>query len=96
MQSLPEPVVQSKERSQPQYQLPAQTAISQPTGPKSITQLVGPKIEHRLIPSYLDLILRPPPRPPFVTDLKDTRKDLFDLDTDRNIDFEEILHTKRA
>ena len=41
------------------------------------------------MPPYPDPFLRPPPRPPDVTDLKDTRKDLLDLDMDRNIDFEE-------
>ena len=39
----------------------------------------------------LILFLRLPPKPPDVTDLKDTRKDLLDLDTDRNINFEENL-----
>ena len=66
--------------------MPGQTHIRQPTNPTSIKQPIGPRIEHGLIPFYPDPILRLPPRPP---DLKDTRKDLVDLDTDRNIDFEE-------
>ena len=66
--------------------MPTQTAIRQQTGPTSIKQPIGPRIEHRPIPFYHDPILRPPPRPP---NLKDTRKDLLDLDMDRNIDFEE-------
>ena len=89
VQSLPEPVVQSQERSQPQYQLPAQTPISQPTGHTCITQPIGPRIEHRSVSPCPDPFLRPPPRPLDVIDLKYTRKDLLDLDTDRNIDFEE-------
>ena len=84
--SLPETVTQSQETVQTEHQLPAQTPIRQPTGPTSIKQPIGPRIEHRPIPFYPDLILRLPPRPP---DVKDTRKDLLDLDTDRNIEFEE-------
>ena len=87
-QSLSEPVVQSQERSQLQHHLPAPLPISHPT-PTCITQPIGPQIEHRPIPPLHDLFLRPPPRPPDVTDLKDTRKDLLDLDMDRNINFEE-------
>ena len=78
VQSLPEPGVQSQEGLQAEYQVPAQTPISQPTGPTSITQPIGPRIEHGTIPFYPDPILRPPPRPAGVTDLKDTRKDLLD------------------
>ena len=80
VQSLPEPVVQSQEILQPQYQLPAVIPISQPTGLTCITQPIGPRIEHRPIPPYPDLFLKLPPRPPDVTDVKDTRKDLLDLD----------------
>ena len=84
--SWPEPVTQSQETVQTEHQLPAQTPIRQPTGPTSIKQPIGPRIEHGPIPFYPDLILRLPPRHP---DLKDTRKDLLDLDTDRNIHFED-------
>ena len=84
--SLPEPVIQSQETVQTEHQLPAQTPIRQPTSPTSIKQPIGPRIEHRPIPFNPDLILRLPPRPP---DLNDTRKDLMDLDMDRNIGFEE-------
>ena len=76
---------------QPKHQLPTQIPISQPTVLTHITQPIGPRIEHKLIPPFPDLFLRLPPRPPDVTDLKDTRKDLLDLDMDRNIDFEENL-----
>ena len=89
--SLPEPLIQSQEELQPEHQLPTQTPINQPTGPTSIKQSIGPWTEHRPISFYPDPILRLPPRPPDVTDLKDTRKDLLDLDTDRNINFEENL-----
>ena len=75
--SLPETVIQSQETVQTDHQLPAQTGFKQP---------IGPRIESRPIPFYPDLTLRLPPRP---SDLKETRRDLLDLDTDRNIDFEE-------
>ena len=89
MQSLPEPVVQSQERTLPQHHIPAAPQpIVHPTS-TSITQPIGPSIEHRPIPPYHEPFLRPPPRPPDVTDVKDSRKDLLDLDTDRNINFEE-------
>ena len=86
MQSLPEPVAPSQERVQPEHPVPFQKPISQATGPTSITQPIGPRIEHKSIPFYPDPILRPPPRLP---DSNYTRKDLLDLDMDRNIDFEE-------
>ena len=86
--SLPEPVAQSQEAAQPQHHLPAPLSINQPT-PICIIQPVGPKIEHRPIPPYPYPFLIPPPRPPDEKDVKDTRKNLLDLDTDRNIDFKE-------
>ena len=75
--SLPETVTQSQETVQTEHQLPVQTGIKQP---------IGPRIESRPIPFYPDPTLRLPTRPP---DLKETRRDLLDLDMDRNIDFEE-------
>ena len=75
--SLSETVTQLQETVQTEHQLEAQTGIKQP---------IGPRIEDRPIPFYPDLALRLPPRPP---DLKETRRDLMDLDMDRNIDFEE-------
>ena len=56
---------------------------------ENITQPVEPRIEHRPIPPYHEPFLRPPPRLPDATGVKDNRKDLLDLDTDRNVDFEE-------
>ena len=86
IQSLPETVTKSHEIVQTEHKLPAQTPIRQPISPTSIKQTIGPRIEHREIPFYPDPFLRLPPWPP---DLKETRKDLLDLDTDRNISFEE-------
>ena len=76
-QSLPETVTQLQETVQTEHKSTAQTDIRQP---------IGPRIETRQIPFYLYLILRLPPRLP---DLKENRRDLLDLDMDRNIDFEE-------
>ena len=89
VQSLPEPVAQLQERALQQHPRPAaQQPIVHPK-PTCMTEPIGSKIEHRPIPLYPNPFLRPPPRPPDVTDVKDNRKDLLDLDTDRNIDFEE-------
>ena len=93
IQSLPETVTQSHETVQPDHQWPAQTPIRQPIIPTSIKPPIGPRIEQRPTPSYPDLILRLPPWPP---DLKEARKDLLDLDMDRNLYFKKILHTKRV
>ena len=70
-------MTQSQETVQTEHKSTAQTDIRQP---------IGPRIETRQVPFYPDPILRPPPRPP---DLKENRRDLSDLDTDINIDFEE-------
>ena len=76
-QSLPETVTQLQETVQTEHKSTAQTDIRQP---------IGPRIETRQIPFYPDPIPRPPPRPP---GLKENRRDLSDLDMERNIDFEE-------
>ena len=57
--------------------------------PTCIIQPIGPKIQHRPSPPYHDLYARPPPRPPDVTNLIDSWKDLLDNDLDRNVDIEE-------
>ena len=57
--------------------------------PTPIVQPIGPKIQHRPSPPYHDLYSRPPPRPPDVTNLIDSKKDLLDNDLDRKIDIEE-------
>ena len=82
-------MIQLQERTIPQHHVPAAPLLLiQPT-PASITQPIEPSIEHRPIPPYHEPFLRPPPRPPDATGVKDNRKDLLDLDTDRNINFEE-------
>ena len=48
-----------------------------------------PRIDPRPIPPYHEPFFRPPPRPPDETAVKDSRKDLQDLDMDRKIEFEE-------
>ena len=60
-----------------------------PPAPASITQPIESIIDHRPIPPYHEPFARPPPRPPDVTAMKDIRKDLPDIDTDRKIKFEE-------
>ena len=63
-----------------QYQLVDPTCIIQP---------IGPEIQHRPSPPYHDPYSRPPPRPPNVTNLIDSQKDLLDNDLDRKVDIEE-------
>ena len=75
--SLSDTVTQPQVTVQIEHQLLAQTGNKQP---------IGPRIENRPIPFYPDLTLRLPPCPP---DLKETRRDLLDLDTERNINLEE-------
>ena len=82
-------MVQSQERTLLQHHVPAAPLpIVCPT-PASIIQPIEPRIECRPIPPYHEPFLRPPLRPPDATGVKDNRKDLLDLDIDRNIDFEE-------
>ena len=57
--------------------------------PSCIIQPIGPKIQHRPSPPHHDLYSRPPPRPPDVTNLIDSQKDLLDNDLDRKVDIEE-------
>ena len=89
VQPLAEPVAQSQERTILQHHVPMEPLPLVDPTPASITQPVEPQIEHRPIPPYHEPFLRPPPRPPDATGVKDNRKDLLDLDMDRNIDFEE-------
>ena len=63
-------------------------SLIQPT-PASIIQSLEPRIDPRPIPPYHEPLLRPPTRPPDGTAVKDSRKDLQELDTDRDIEFEE-------
>ena len=84
VQPLPEPVVQLQERTLPQHHVPAAPLLIVHPTSAHITQPIGPRIE-----PYYEPFLRPQPRSPDVTDVKDNRKDSLDLDMDRNIDFEE-------
>ena len=89
LQPLAEPEAQSEERTLPQ---PHVTAASLPLvqlTSASIAQHLEPRVKCRPIPSYHEPFLRPSPRPPDTMSEKDNRKDLLDLDMDRNIDFEE-------
>ena len=87
--SLPEAVIQSQENVQPQHHVPILLPHQQSVDPKCIKQPIGPKIQHRPSPSYQDPYSRPPPRPPNITNLIDSQKDLFNNDLDRNVDIEE-------
>ena len=88
-QSLPEPVTQLQDSIILQHHVPAAPQpLVQPT-PASITQPIEPIADHRQIPPYHEPFVRPPPRPPDATAMKDKRKDLSDLDTDRKIKIEE-------
>ena len=88
-QLLTEPAVQSQDSTQMQHQVPIMpNPLIQPT-PASIKMPLEHRLDPRPIPSYHEPFLRLPPRPPDETATKDNRKDLQDLDTDRNIEFEE-------
>ena len=62
--------------------------LVQPT-PASMTQPIKPIADQRPIPLYHEPFVRPPPRLPDATAVKENRKDLLDLDPDRKIEFEE-------
>ena len=87
--SLPEPVAQSQESVQPQCHVPILLPQHQPVDPTCIILPIGPKIQHRPSPPYHDPYSRPPRRPPDVTNLIDSQKDLLDNDLDRKVDTEE-------
>ena len=87
--SLPEPMAQSQESVSPQHHVPISLPQHQLVDPTHIIQPIGPKIQHRPSPPYHDLYARPPPRPPDVTNLIDSWKDLLDNDLDRKVHIEE-------
>ena len=87
--SLLVPIVQSQENVQPQHHIPLPLPQCQLVDPTCIIQPIGPNIQHRPSPPYHDLYVRPPPRPPDVTNLIDSWKDLLDTDLDKNVDIEE-------
>ena len=55
----------------------------------NIIQPIELRVECRPIPLYHGPFVRPPPRPPDATIVRDNRKDLSDWDMDRKIEFEE-------
>ena len=85
---LPKPTNQSQSHVQSQI-LPRPLSQHHPTDPTHIPQQTGPKIQHRLSPSYHDPYTRPPPKPPDISDPLDSRKDLLDNDSDRKVEIEE-------
>ena len=85
---LPEPTNQSQSQVQSQL-LPRPLSQQQPTNPMHIPQQIGPKIQHRPIPSYHDPYARPPPKPPDISNPLDSQKDLLDNDLDRKVEIEE-------
>ena len=87
--SLPEPIVQSQEKVQPQHHTPIPLPQHQLVDPTGIIQPIGPKIQHRPVPPYCNPYARPPPRPPDVTNSVDNQKDLLENDLDQNLDIEE-------
>ena len=85
---LPEPINQSQSHIQSQN-LPRPLSQHPPIDPAHIPQEIGPKIQHRLTPSYHIPYTRPPPKPPDVLDPLDSQKDLLDKDLDRKVEIEE-------
>ena len=79
---MPEPIVQLQENVQPQHHIPIPLPQHQLIDPTHIIQPIGPKIQHRPIPPYHDPYMRPPPRPPDVTNSVDNQKDLLENDID--------------
>ena len=90
VQPLTEPVIQSQDNILPQHHhVPTVPQPLLPPTPASITQPIESIIDHRPMLPYHEPLVRPPPRPPDATAMKDNRKDLSDIDTDRKIEFEE-------
>ena len=85
---LPEPTNQLQSHVQSQI-LPRPLSQHRPIDPTHISQQIVPKIQHRPIPSYQDPYVRPPPKPPDISDPLDSRKDLLDNNSDRKVEIEE-------
>ena len=85
---LPETINQSQSQVQSQI-LPRPLSQHKPIDPMHIPQQIGPKIQHRPIPSYHDPYARPPLKPPDISDSSDSQKDLLDKDLDRKVEIEE-------
>ena len=88
VQPLTGTVTQSQDSTLPQHHVPMALQPLVPPTPASITQPT--------ILLYHEPFVRPPPRPPDVTAMKDNRKDLSDIDTDRKIEFEENSPIRKA
>ena len=86
---LPEPTNKLQSHVQSQI-LPRPLSQHHLIDPTHIPQQIGPKIQHRPTPSYHDPHARPPPKPPDISDLLDSWKDLLDNDLDRKVEIEEI------
>ena len=87
---LPEPINQLQSQVQSQI-LPRPLSQHHPIDPMHIPQQIGPKIQHRPIPSYHDPYVRPPPKPPDILDPLNSWEDLLDNDLDRKVEIEENL-----
>ena len=85
---LPEPTNQLQSHVQSQI-LPRPLSQHHLIDPVHIPQQIGPKIQHRPTPSYHDPYMRPPPKPPDISDPLDNWKDLLDNDLDRKVEIEE-------
>ena len=85
---LPEPINQLQSQVQSEI-LPRPLYQHQLIDSMYIPQLIGPKIQHRPIPSYHDPYARPPSKPPDISDPLDSWKDLLDYDLDRKVEIEE-------
>ena len=82
---LPEPTNQLQSQVQSQI-LPRPLSQHQLIDPIHIPQQMGPKIQHRPIPSDHDPYTKPPPKPPDISDPLDNWKDILDNDSDRKAD----------
>ena len=85
---LPEPTNQLQSHVQSQI-LPRPLSQHHLIDPTHNPQQIGPKIQHRPIPSYQDPYTRLPPKPPDISDPLDGRKDLLDNDLDRKVEIED-------
>ena len=69
---LPETTNQSQSHVQPQI-MPRPLSQHQLVDPTCIMQQIGPTIQHRPSPPYHDPCIRPPPKPPDITDPLDSQ-----------------------
>ena len=78
--TIAEPVPQLQDSIIPHHHVPTvPQPLVEPT-PASINQPIETITHNRPIPPYHEPFVRPPPRPPDVTAMKDNRKDLSDFD----------------